>query len=271
MKKKLSTLLVLFVLCFTMAIPTFASGTDGFANEYARMQDLAELLSEEEALQLNTQLDELSIRQKMDVIIVTTDSLEGYSVRDYADSFYDECHFGYGENKDGLLLLISMEDSDWYISTCGYAITAFTDAGIQYIGEQIVPDLSNADYISAFETYINLCDEFITQADIDTPYDTQNLPAKPLSIIWIFISILIGVIIAGIIVAIMYSQLKSVRSQPTANSYVKKNSMVITNRSDLFLYRTVTKHAKPKENVSSGSSTHTSSSGTTHGGGGGKF
>ncbi len=33
-----------------------------------------------------------------------------------------------------------------YISTCGYGITVFTDAGIQYIGEQIKEDLSDGDF-----------------------------------------------------------------------------------------------------------------------------
>lgn len=53
---------------------------------------------------------------------------------------------------------------------------------------------------------------------------------------------------------------------------IKDNSLNINERRDLFLYNTVTRTAKPKNDDSGGgSSTHTSSSGTTHGGGGGKF
>lgn len=78
-----------------------------------------------------------------------------------------------------------MEDNDWYISTCGYGITAFTDAGIEYIGEQIVPYLSDKDFAGAFEAYITLCDEFITQARTGKPYDIGSFPRKPLSPAWL--------------------------------------------------------------------------------------
>lgn len=271
MKKKISVLFFILVLCLNTAFPAFAAQTDGFVDEYYRVQDYAALLTEEEYTQLNEQLDELSNRQNMDVTIATTNDLEGYSVAEYADFVYEQCKFGYGEEKDGLLLLINMADSDWYISTCGYGITAFTDAGINYIGEEVVPYLSDGDYVGAFETYAELCDDFITQAQTGTPYDSGNLPEKPLSPLWIVVSIAVGVLIAFIIVSRMKNELKTVHSKAEANTYVRKSSLNITNSNDMFLYRTVNKTAKQKNNTSSGSSTHKSSSGTTHGGGGGKF
>lgn len=54
-------------------------------------------------------------------------------------------------------------------------------------------------------------------------------------------------------------------------NYMKRGSLNVTESRDLFLYKTFTRTAKPKNNSSSGSSMHTSSSGSTHGGGGGKF
>ena len=47
--------------------------------------------------------------------------------------------------------------------------------------------------------------------------------------------------------------------------------MNVTTSRDFYLYRCVTKTAKPRDSSEGGSSTHTSSSGATHGGGGGKF
>ena len=181
-------------------------------------------------------------------------------------------NFGYGESKDGALLLISVEDNDWYISTCGYGITVFTDAGIEYIGKQIKGDLSDGNFAGAFDKFAYLCDDFITQARTGEPYDVKNLPKEPLSLIWIPIAIVAGFILSLIIVGRMKAKLKTVRFQPAANSYMKAGSMNITESRDLFLYNTVTRTAKPKDNDSGGgSSTHTSSSGSTHGGGGGKF
>lgn len=268
MKKKLSVILFVIALCLSTVLPVYAA--DGFADLYYRVIDMADLLTDSEEAALIETLDEISIRQHMDVTVATTDDLEGYSVREYADLLYEQCQFGYGNSNDGLMLLISIQDNDWYISTCGYGITSFTDAGIQYIGEQIKPDLSAGDYSSAFGRYAELCDDFITQSRNGEPYDRGNLPHEPLSLIWLPIAFVIGFAAAKIIVGNMKNKLKTVRSQVTANSYVKSGSMNITESRDLFLYHTVTRTAKQKNN-SSGSSTHSSSSGTTHGGGGGKF
>ena len=103
--------------------------------------------------------------------VATTDTLDGLTVSDYAERFYESHNYGYGPDKDGTILLISMEDHDWYMATYGYAITAFTDAGIQYIGEEMTGDLSDGDFAAAFDTFADECDDFITQAKTGEPYD----------------------------------------------------------------------------------------------------
>ena len=269
MKKKITAFLLALALCLGAALPAFAA--DGFADEYYRVNDLADLLSDNEEAALLDKLDEISQRQKVDVTVATVKDLDGYSsASEYADAVYEFCSYGYGRDRDGLLLLISMADRDWAISTCGFGITAFTDAGIEYIGKQIKSDLSDGNYAAAFDTYAALCDKFITQARNGSPFDKGNLPREPLSMIWIPISIVIGVILALIIVGRMKGKLKTVRSQAAATGYMKKDSLAVTDSSDLFLYHTVTRSEKAKDS-DSGSSTHTSSSGTTHGGGSGKF
>ena len=116
--------------------------------------------------------------------------------------------------------------------------------------------------------------ELRESGDVGPAYDKSNLPKGPLSIVWIVISILVGVGLAMFIVGRMKAQLKTVRFQAAAGDYMKSGSLNITESRDVFLYNTVTRTAKPKNTdsgSSGGSSTHTSSSGTTHGGGGGKF
>ena len=67
-----------------------------------------------------------------------------------------------------------MEDRDWALSTHGYGITAFTDAGCDYIAEQFKSSLSDGEYEKAFEIYIDQCDAFVTQAREDRPYDMDS-------------------------------------------------------------------------------------------------
>lgn len=266
MKRKLLSVLFAVVICFSAAIPVCAE------ESLSRLMDDADLLTDSEETSLLSQLDNISENQEMDIVVVTTDNLEGYTPQEYADNVFDYCGYGIGENRDGLLLLVSIEDNDWHISTSGYAITAFTDAGREYMSEQFLPYLSDGEYYKAFSTYADLCDQFITQAKTDEPYDVGNLPKEPFKI-WfnVLIALGIGFVFAIIVVLYMKSKLKSVRFQPAASSYVRNGSMNVTQSGDFFLYSHLDRRARPKDNDSGGSSTHTSSSGSTHGGGGGKF
>lgn len=268
-KKKLLSLLCLLFLCLGLTVSVYAA--DGFAEKYPRVMDEADLLSDWEETSLRETLDEISLRQNLEVVLVTADSLDGYSVSDFAEMSYESCEYGYGENKDGILLLISMEDRDWYIATHGYAITVFTDAGLDYIGEQMLSDLSDGSYAAAFERYAELCDQFITQARTGEPYDNGNFPQEPLSAVWILISLGIGIVLAVLIVGGMKAQLQNVQPQKAADSYLKAGGLKLTESRDLFLYHTVTRTRREKQKSSSGSSTHHSSSGRSYGGRGGKF
>lgn len=255
-----------------------ASGKDNtiILDTRARLVDMADILSDSEETALLEKLDEVSERQQMDVALVTVNSLDGKSMSEYADDFYDYNDYGFGGDKDGVLYLINIDANGSYstgnswISTCGYGITAFTDAGIQYIGEQITPDLLDGAYSSAFDKYITLCDDFITQAKSEQPYDVGNLPKGEFDIFMnLIIALVVGLLFGFLVTNSMKKKLNSVHSQSAASDYVKSGSFRVTRSQDLFLYTHTDRRAKPKDTGSSGgSSTHTSSSGRTHGGGG---
>ena len=275
--RSLCAALVLLTLLFTLSVPAFGV-EGGFADLYYRMNDSAEVLTEDEDNELEDALEELSVRQSFDVVIATIDSLESVGYDDmetYADDLYDYCQFGYGADMDGVLLLVSKGDRKWHISTCGYGITAFTDAGIAYLGEQMTPALAEGDYAAAFRTFIQWSDTYVTAAREGHPYDVKNLPREPLSPMFLLLALGIGLAVAFVAVSVMKGQLRSVALQQTAANYVREGSMNVTGHRDLFLYRDVhrTERAEERESSSSsgGSSTHTSSSGVTHGGGGGSF
>lgn len=266
-KKRILTVLFALLLCMVVVIPTFA------ASDLPRLVDNADLLTDSEESTLLSKLNEISERQQADVVVVTADTLDGKTPMDYADDFYDYNGYGFGADKDGVLLLVSMEDRDWWMSTTGYGITAITDAGIEYISGKFLSDLSDGDYADAFTTYAELCDDFFTQARSGQPYDTGHMPKQPFNIARnLLIALIVGFVIALIATGVMKGKLKTVRFQSAASNYVKANSMNVTESRDMFLYTHVDRRAKPKDtDSSSGSSTHTSSSGSTHGGGGGKF
>ncbi len=256
--RKIISVLTLCVLLLSLALPASAAGSN-------RLVDEAELLSSGERNALAATLDEVSDRWNVDVAVVTVDSLGRKSAMAYADDFYDA---RYGSS--GILLLVSMEDRDWAISTAGSCIRTFTDAGLDHIADQIVPKLSDGEYYEAFSLFAELCDDFLRQGSTGNPYDSDNLPKGSFQFgITLLVCLGIGLVAALIVTGIMRGQLKSVRKQTAATNYLLPGSLQVTEARDLFLYRNVTRQLKPQS--SSSSSTHRSSSGASHGGRSGKF
>lgn len=245
----------------------------------SRLVDEADLLTDKEENDLLETLDEISERQQCDVVIVTVEGLGGKTPEEYADDFYDYNGYGMGKERDGVLLLISMEERDWRISTCGYGITAFTDAGIEYISEKFLPSLSDGKYARAFEKFAKLCDDFLTQAKTGEPYDVGKMPKGSVSPFWIFGDLGIGLLAAYIVACSKKQKLKSVTNKITAQDYTVDGSLMLRVNTDRFINKTVTQrrierntgNSSGSSSRSGGSSTHTSSSGVRHGGGGGKF
>lgn len=275
-KNRIAVAFLTIILSISFAVILIPAVAVQAADDLLRIADWAELLSDSEEAELSDCLDEISERQQFDVVIVTVDSLEGADVTAYADDFFDYNGYGFGEEKDGIVFLISMEERDWCISTSGYGITAFTDAGQEYMTEKILPYLSDGAYAEAFRIFAEQCDDYITQARAGTPYDVDNIPVEPFSPLGaLIIAIVVGFVVSFIVTGIMRLGMRSVFSEAAADSYMKKDSLCLTKNYELFLYRNVTKTEKPKETSTSsssgGSTTHISSSGNTHGGSKGKF
>lgn len=146
------------LLCVTMAVPAFAS------SNMPRLVDNAGLLAGSEQSELLDKLDEISERQRVDIVVVTTDTLNGKTPEAYADDFYDNNGYGFGTDCDGVLLLVSTEIGTGTFPPADTASRPITDDGIEYISNKFLPDLSDGDYMAAFAAYADLCDEFITQA-----------------------------------------------------------------------------------------------------------
>ena len=213
-------------------------------------------------------------KDKFDVVILTVKSLDGKSAQDYADDYYDNNDYGLDHEKSGVLFLVSKGDRKYHISTKGAGIKAFTDYGIGRIKEEIKPYLSDGDYFNACDEFLNITKDFVKAYKDGTPYDTDNPYNEEIDyVILEVIALVIAFVIALISVGIMRLRMNTAKPKGTAMEYIKKGSFKLTSEKDIFMYSTVTKTAKPKDNDNSagGSTTHVSSSGSEHGGGGGSF
>ena len=268
MKRKIITIIVSLIFCMTLALP--AAAMDG-GEHPPRLVDEAELLTGDEESSLVDKLDAVSDKWQCDVTIVTVDSLGSKTATEFADDYFDYNGYGYGNNDDGIMLVISMESRDWAITTHAFGIEAFTDAGQEYIMNKVIPPLGNESYYEAFSIFADQCDDFLEKARAGEPYDSHNLPKEShakLYILWIIPCLIAGAILAFVLTIKEKKSLKSVMKKAGAGEYIGK--VEINEKHDKFLYRNLDK-VLIRDDDDGGSSTHLSSSGETHGGSSGKF
>ena len=281
--KKITSILLLLLLLVSLAIPACATESD-----IPRVVDNAGILTTDEVAELERQIGNLRSELELEIVIVTTYGTDGKGVQAYADDFYDENGYGYGDTNSGILLLLDMEAREWYMSTCGDAIYIFTDYGLDQLGQTILPWLSNGDYYRAFLAWISglspyvkayqnqsPIDGYVSPDEYESPYGEEivyhDMPVgiriRPFPT-----ALIIGLIAAGITILIMRSKMNTAKLQKSAANYLKEGSFRLRQRSDMFLYSRVTRTARPKNNTSGGgSSVHRSSGGISHGGRGGRF
>lgn len=280
MKKRILSLLLCLLLI--AALPNTV-----LAAEPAWVVDNADLISANEESALIEQILDIRDTYKMDVAIVTVWDLDGKSVQTYADDYYDDHGYGYGEDYTGVLLLIAMDTREWYISTCGEAIYALTDYSLDVLGDELVHFLSLGEYYMAFENFVNSLPKYMIAYKEGVPYDgyvqpDDYYPEYRDEIVYYesefepnhFVSLLIGAVVALIVILIMRSRMNSAKPQKHAVEYIKDGSYHLHTCRDMFLYSRVSKTPKPQNNGGSrggGSSVHRSSGGRSHGGRGGRF
>ncbi|MBQ1379802.1 MAG: TPM domain-containing protein [Erysipelotrichaceae bacterium] len=112
------------------------------SKEKALVNDFSNIMSDDEEERLNRKLQKIKDKYGFDAVVVTTDSFNGMSARDYADDFYDYSQY----SKDGILFVLNMTERTWYVSTKGKGIDYFTDYGIDAIFEEMAEDLSDGKY-----------------------------------------------------------------------------------------------------------------------------
>jgi len=237
MKRYVSLLLIVLLMCLAVA-PAASAASD-------ILVDGADLLTPAEETRLREKLTELADLYKAQIAIITVENTEGLSPDDFINFVYDSYNYGFGPNRDGVMIVVDMGSRTYRILTNGMANDAIGSDGIDQIGDVIAPNLSDGEYADAFDSFLEECAYYLDGHINGFPFEFgKNL----------LISLVIALVAALVVTGVLKGQLKTVRSQYAAGDYIKPGSLQVTQASDMFLFRTVTKRAKPKNNSSGGSS-----------------
>ena len=259
---------------------------------YPRVVDMADLLTDDEEESLAYTIADIAEDFDFDVVILTVDSIGDKTPGAYADDFFDYGGYGYGSKHDGALFMFNVGERDWYVSTTGYGIAAFTDYGIDYVYEKIAKVyIADGDYAEGFEECLDTTKDFLRAAVNGSAYDTDHTymgydnysssssssssHSRELTGKKVLICGVAALFMAWVIVSMMKKSMKTVYLQPRAGTYVRGDSFMLSQQSDVFLYSHVSQVLRQTSSGGGGggggSSIHIGSSGISHGGGGGKL
>ena len=266
MKRFLSILTAILLLAL-LTVPASAAETPRGC-----VYDAAEILTDEEYRALEDYAQKITKEQQCAVYFVTVEDYRDYgtgTIFDVSMDFFEGKDFGMGENRDGVMLLLSMDDRDHCLLAHGFGDTALTDYGKDYISEEFLDNFGDNDWYGGCMDYLTYTDTLLSQAREGNVFDRGSWITS--GHLWIFILILAAVLSAVICLIQRGLMKKKVRQQTDAMDYLKGGAVNITLRRDVFSHATEVRQKIETDSGSSGSSGGYSHSSDGFSGKSGKF
>lgn len=251
MKKLSICLLLCLALCLSLCV--FASADE--ALEY--VTDAAGILSASERESLNQKAASLSGQYGLAVYIVVLQDYTTYnseSVEACTEELYHYFELGWGEERNGLILLMSMAGRDYDLWGYGpQAQFAFTDYGMDKLEQRFLPYFKENDWYGGFQAYLSGTEKLLAAAAAGEPV-SYKMPMWQKILITLCPSSLVAFLVNGV----FQSQMKTAKEKQDADEYVVQGKAKLRIREDQFLHRTRSVRV-----------IESSSSGGSRGGGGG--
>lgn len=263
--KRISALLcaVMLMLCTTVSVFAQASGV---------LTDNAELFTDSEKADLQSQLDALSEKTGwMAVIYTNYDGYDADNIKPHANRYYAD---NYGKTTAGVMLTIDMEGRAVDFRTKGDAMYYFSDNRVDTILDDVQSDLSDGLYYDAAMAFISYSWEYydagIPEGESNENIDIQEKEDNALLYVLRHYGIIFGVIAlasATITVVVISRKYKNSGKEGTYDLHANSKTN-LTDRQDIFLTKRVTVTSDSDSGSSGGSSGGSSSGGGGSSGGG---
>ena len=238
MSRRFLTLSILFTSLF---IFTSFSLQVVEASSKQYIYDSAELLSEEQVMELEGSIKEFGEKQETDFIIHTTNGTSGKSIKTYMGDFYDEHAFGYDQHKGNTILLtVSVDPTKREVFLAGFerGEEYLDNERIELVLDKITPHLSDKNFYQAFQQAISTSNDYME-------YRPGVNPESVLLKTWF--QLVVALAVGGIIVGTMVYN-SGGRVTVTSRTYFNENNTRVNSKRDMFVNKTVTKRRKPSNN-----------------------
>lgn len=260
--KKIIVLSLCVLLLFSVSLTAFAEEITSEPLGY--LTDDCLLLTEEEATLIEEKCEAISMKHNFGVYIFI---IEDYTeiepdVYDAAVSLFEKYSLGFGEKKDGVILLLSMDDRDYSMVAHGFGETAFDEYARNAAIKEFKSEFSYDEWSDGLDSYLDKCDQILKLA-----HDGISLKEFDTKGVGYVISFILAALIAIFVCVGKRLKMRSVFKKGEAMNYIAKDSGNITSRNDTYTHTTTTR-TKVSSSSSSGSR---SRSGGGYSGSSGKF
>lgn len=212
------------------------------------MLDYADLLSFDEWRALENRAKTLSAEHGCGIYAVTVDNYTSYGddIESVTHDIYEQLELGEGEERNGIILLLSGEDRDFAVFTYGAgAESAFDEYGLAQLEESFLDNFAEDDWNGGFSDYIEECGSYLALAESGTPVRKSPWGS-------VCIGVGGGMLISLVVCLILKGKMHSVSRKAEANEYVSTAGLRLTERQEMYTHTTETR-TKIKSQSSGGS------------------
>ena len=269
MKKRFVLAIVLCIaLCLAFGGAALASSA---GDSISYVSDTVGLLSPDEQQELETTAAQLAERYGCGVYVIIVDDYTDYtngSIQDFSEAMYDHYGLGLGDDRNCLLLSLSMSERDYDLDAHGsIGNYAFTDYGKEQLAQEFIDDFRYDNWFDGFRDYMSTAGQYLEAAENGTPVDIYSDdeidPAVSAGVNILFI-VVIPCLISLAVCGIFAAQMKTARRQTGARGYISHGGVDMHVTQDQFLYNTETRQPIPQNNNNSGGGTTVNSAGHSH-------
>ena len=230
--------------------------------------DISDLLTFDEWEKLEARAADISQRHGCGVYVAFVDDFtkygDGNDVYKTTYQIYHSNELGMGENRDGIIILLSMAERDYAMFVYGtYAETAFNSYGQEKLEKAFLGNFKEDDWYGGVSNYLSTCDEYLTRADAGKP--VRESPA-----LLIAIAVVASCLLSGAICLFLKRSMKTVHQKVEANEYVAPGGLQLSKQYDRYTHTT-----EVRSKISSSDDSSSSGTSSCSGGGGsgrsGKF
>ena len=162
MKRRIVCILLVALLLLGLCCTAFAEAP-ATEPQLWNITDTVGLLTSDEDLTLEARAEEISAQYGVGIYLLILEDYSEYYDDPYETAYelYHQNTLGLGEDRDGVILLMSMSDRKYatffYGPKAEYAFDAY---GQELMEEEFLDDFRDDDWYDGFEDYLEVCDEY---------------------------------------------------------------------------------------------------------------